>query len=106
RSLIRRAVWWCVRVSGSCGRRCGCRWWATVSATCSTRSCGRLCDHGDARTHRVPGPARFEASTGDVMMENAAHTAVPLLQVKHLRTHFFTDAGVVKSVEDVSFALN
>ena len=40
------------------------------------------------------------------MMANAAHTAVPLLQVKHLRTHFFTDAGVVKSVEDVSFALN
>ena len=32
--------------------------------------------------------------------------AAPLLQVRHLRTHFFTDAGVVKSVEDVSFALN
>src|SRR5712671_2851879 len=41
-----------------------------------------------------------------MMMANAAQTAVPLLQVKHLRTHFFTDAGVVKSVEDVSFALN
>jgi len=40
------------------------------------------------------------------MMANAAHTAAPLLQVKHLRTHFFTDAGVVKSVEDVSFVLN
>jgi len=32
--------------------------------------------------------------------------AAPLLQVKHLQTHFFTDAGVVKSVEDVSFSLN
>jgi oligopeptide/dipeptide ABC transporter ATP-binding protein len=29
----------------------------------------------------------------------------PLLEVRHLRTHFFTDAGVVKSVEDVSFSL-
>jgi ABC-type glutathione transport system ATPase component len=41
-----------------------------------------------------------------MMMGNATHTAAPLLQVKHLQTHFFTDAGVVKSVEDVSFALN
>ena len=32
--------------------------------------------------------------------------AGPLLQVRHLRTHFSTDAGVVKAVEDVSFALN
>jgi len=31
---------------------------------------------------------------------------VPLLQVTHLRTHFSTDAGVVKAVEDVSFTLN
>ena len=30
----------------------------------------------------------------------------PLLDVRHLRTHFFTDAGVVKSVEDVSFTLD
>ena len=37
----------------------------------------------------------------------SARTAVvPLLQVTHLRTHFSTDAGVVKAVEDVSFALN
>jgi oligopeptide/dipeptide ABC transporter ATP-binding protein len=35
--------------------------------------------------------------------ENAA---TPLLQVKHLQTHFFTDAGLVKAVEDVSFTLN
>jgi oligopeptide/dipeptide ABC transporter ATP-binding protein len=34
------------------------------------------------------------------------HAATPLLQVKNLRTHFFTDAGVVKSVEDVSFTLD
>ena len=31
--------------------------------------------------------------------------AQPLLQVRHLQTHFFTDHGVVKSVEDVSFVL-
>jgi len=29
-----------------------------------------------------------------------------LLQVRHLQTHFFTDAGLVKAVEDVSFTLN
>jgi oligopeptide/dipeptide ABC transporter ATP-binding protein len=29
----------------------------------------------------------------------------PLLQVSHLQTHFFTDSGVVKSVEDVTFSL-
>ena len=35
-----------------------------------------------------------------------ARTEGPLLQVRHLHTHFFTDAGVVKSVEDVSFTLD
>src|SRR2546430_11267730 len=29
----------------------------------------------------------------------------PLLQVRHLQTHFFTDDGVVKAVDDVSFTL-
>jgi len=29
-----------------------------------------------------------------------------LLEVRHLQTHFFTDHGVVKSVEDVSFVLH
>jgi len=33
-------------------------------------------------------------------------TATPLLAVRHLRTHFDTDAGVVKAVEDVSFTLD
>jgi oligopeptide/dipeptide ABC transporter ATP-binding protein len=33
-------------------------------------------------------------------------SAAPLLQIRDLRTHFFTDAGVVKSVEDVSFYLD
>ena len=31
--------------------------------------------------------------------------ATPLLAVRHLRTHFDTDAGLVKAVEDVSFTL-
>jgi len=39
-------------------------------------------------------------------MAQSAHASTPLLQVRQLRTHFFTDAGVVKAVEDVSFALN
>jgi len=30
----------------------------------------------------------------------------PLLDVRHLRTHFHTDVGVVRAVEDVSFTLN
>jgi oligopeptide/dipeptide ABC transporter ATP-binding protein len=34
-----------------------------------------------------------------------AATPEPLLQVRGLQTHFFTDDGVVKAVEDVSFAL-
>jgi len=29
----------------------------------------------------------------------------PLLEVDGLRTHFFTRAGVVKAVDDVSFAV-
>ena len=29
-------------------------------------------------------------------MASSAPTRAPLLQVKHLQTHFFTDAGVVK----------
>jgi oligopeptide/dipeptide ABC transporter ATP-binding protein len=39
-------------------------------------------------------------------MANADRATAPLLQVKHLRTHFLTDAGVVKAVEDMSFSLN
>ena len=39
-------------------------------------------------------------------MANPARESSPLLQVRHLRTHFFTDAGVVKAVEDVSFSLD
>jgi oligopeptide/dipeptide ABC transporter ATP-binding protein len=39
-------------------------------------------------------------------MAATATAAAPLLQVRHLQTHFFTDAGVVKSVEDVSFTLD
>ena len=35
-----------------------------------------------------------------------SHIAAPLLQVRHLQTHFLTDAGLVKAVEDVSFTLN
>ena len=55
---------------------------------------------------RLPRLARSEASKGDVIVPTSAQAVVPLLQVNHLRTHFFTDAGDVKAVEDVSFALN
>ena len=41
-----------------------------------------------------------------MIVPTSARAVVPLLQVNHLRTHFFTDAGDVKAVEDVSFALN
>src|SRR5258705_6047036 len=37
------------------------------------------------------------------MIPTATHE--PLLQVRSLQTHFFTDDGVVKAVEDVSFTL-
>ena len=39
-------------------------------------------------------------------MTSFPRAAGRLLQVKHLRTQFFTDAGVVKAVEDVSFLLS
>jgi oligopeptide/dipeptide ABC transporter ATP-binding protein len=39
-------------------------------------------------------------------MATPAPTFDPLLQLKHLQTHFSTDAGVVKAVEDVSFTLS
>ena len=32
--------------------------------------------------------------------------AEKLLEVQHLRTHFYTRAGVVKAVEDVSFTID
>jgi oligopeptide/dipeptide ABC transporter ATP-binding protein len=35
-----------------------------------------------------------------------AGATAPLLEVRHLRTHFATDAGLVKAVEDVSFTLD
>jgi oligopeptide/dipeptide ABC transporter ATP-binding protein len=39
-------------------------------------------------------------------MTSFPRAAGRLLQMKHLRTHFFTDAGVVKAVDDVSFSLS
>ena len=38
-------------------------------------------------------------------MSEAAATGPPLLEVAGLRTHFFTRAGVVKAVDDVSFTV-
>ena len=38
-------------------------------------------------------------------MATSTDTPVTLLRVRHLQTHFFTDAGRVKAVEDVSFEL-
>ena len=35
----------------------------------------------------------------------AAQAAPPTLEVRNLRTHFFTRAGVVKAVDDVSFTV-
>ncbi len=39
-------------------------------------------------------------------MSTSTDTPVTLLRVRHLQTHFFTDAGRVKAVEDVSFELS
>ncbi|MCL2810064.1 MAG: ABC transporter ATP-binding protein [Treponema sp.] len=38
-------------------------------------------------------------------MEKLSLTEEKILEVKNLRTHFFTDEGVVKAVDDVSFSL-
>ena len=32
--------------------------------------------------------------------------SAPTLEVRNLRTHFFTRAGVVKAVDDVSFSVS
>ena len=39
-------------------------------------------------------------------MTVAAQAPAPLLDVRHLRTHFFTEGRLLKAVEDVSFTLN
>src|SRR5437762_2583779 len=44
---------------------------------------------------RLPRPARSKAAEGAVTMTSFPRAAGRLLQVKHLRTQFFTDAGVV-----------
>ena len=36
-------------------------------------------------------------------MESNVNSPTPLLEVRHLKTHFFTRRGVVKAVNDVSF---
>ena len=36
-------------------------------------------------------------------MESNVKSPTPLLEVRHLKTHFFTRRGVVKAVNDVSF---
>jgi len=41
----------------------------------------------------------------EVVLEKLALTEEKILEVKNLRTHFFTDEGVVKAVDDVSFYL-
>jgi oligopeptide/dipeptide ABC transporter ATP-binding protein len=55
--------------------------------------CGMRWTRGSACSHGIE--ARLERT--------AMITANPVLEVSHLRTHFFTDRGVVKAVDDVSF---
>jgi len=41
----------------------------------------------------------------EIVLEKLSLTEEKILEVKNLRTHFFTDEGVVKAVDDVSFSL-
>jgi ABC-type dipeptide/oligopeptide/nickel transport system ATPase component len=36
---------------------------------------------------------------------NVSNSAEPILEVKNLKTHFFTDKGVVQAVKGVDFTL-
>ena len=40
------------------------------------------------------------------MIPSPSTRSAPLLDVRGLRTHFATDAGLVRAVEDVSFTLD
>src|SRR6185369_8039895 len=50
---------------------------------------------------RLPRSARSEAA--QIAVTETLHASGNLLEVAHLRTHFITDAGLVKAVDDVSF---
>ena len=41
----------------------------------------------------------------ELVLMNGSNGAEPILEVKNLKTHFFTDKGVVQAVKGVSFAL-
>ena len=41
-----------------------------------------------------------------MIVDTPKQTDAPLLQVRHLQTHFYTEASLVKAVEDVSFTLD
>jgi len=41
-----------------------------------------------------------------VSVTTQSRAGAPLLRVRHLQTHFFTNAGLVKAVEDVSFTVS
>src|SRR5215467_6939766 len=54
----------------------------------------------DSRANESLGSSRWRRFTSE---NTEARMAEKLLDVQHLRTHFYTRAGVVKAVEDVSF---
>ena len=58
---------------------------------------GAAADHRRDQPRRRPAARRPEPAA-------EAMSAAPLLEVEGLRMHFFTKAGVVKAVDDVSFA--
>ncbi len=43
--------------------------------------------------------------TDELVLMNGSNGVEPILEVKNLKTHFFTDKGVVQAVKGVSFEL-
>ena len=77
--------------------------WLVVFPGLRDHSFGAVAADGGRRPAR---PARSQIAQDAVTATSPARSAAPLLEVRHLRTHFDTDAGLVKAVEDVSFTLD
>ena len=103
----------------SCSRRRFRSWaWACPSPShrwgCSSPTGSSTCCRASTGSASIPGIALLLAIVAinlvadqlrDVLNPRLQQVSTRLLEVDGLRTHFFTKAGVVKAVDDVTFAV-